>query len=217
MSEYTALRLSVGLLLVGTIFFHIRARLPLSGGEISPPVYAAPSTEQGVPPMRFPIVTGANLERQKLTLPDDFAGELNVTVIAFEQWQQSQVDTWLPALQQLETEHRHLRYYELPTIREMNFFSRTFINEGMRMGIPNDTARQRTITLYLNKRSFKVALDIRSERTISVLLLNRRGEVVWRTTGPFSPEQGAALAEAIRQHSPRPEPQAQPEIVAQLP
>ncbi len=163
--------------------------------------------------MYFPAVTGANLERQKLTLPDDFEGELNVAVIAFEQWQQSQVDTWLPSLQQLEAKHPYLRYYELPTIRTMNIFSRTFINEGMRMGIPDNTARQRTITLYLNKRTFKVALDIRTERTITVLLVNRRGEVLWRTSGPFSPEQGAALTEAIRQHA----PQSEPETAAQLP
>ncbi|GAB4460662.1 MAG: hypothetical protein Kow0031_40110 [Anaerolineae bacterium] len=214
MSEYGALKLSVGLLLAGTIFFQIWVRLP-GGGEFStPPVYAAPQAEQGDTPMRFPIVAGANLERQKLTLPDDFEGDLNVVVIAFEQWQQSLVDTWIPHLQQLEAENPELRYYELPTIREMNIFSRTFINEGMRMGIPNDTARQRTITLYLDKRAFKVALDIRTERTITVLLVNRAGEVVWRTSGPFSPELGATLAETIRRHAPE---EAQPEIVAQLP
>ena len=215
MSEYNALKLSIGLLLAGTIFFHIWVRLPAGGAMLTPPVHAATQPEQGDNPMRFPIVTGSNLERQKLTLPDDFEGELTVAVIAFEQWQQSLVDTWLPTLQQLETEHPHLRYYELPTIREMNFFSRAFINEGMRMGIPNDTARQRTITLYLNKRSFKVALDIRTERTITVLLMNRHGEVVWRTSGPFTPEQGEALLEAIRQHPL--EPDGRPEIVSQLP
>lgn len=215
MNEFNALKLTIGLLLAAAIGFHVWVRLPVGEGLIAAPVYAN-QTEEGEATVRFPIVTGSNLVRQKLTLPYNFEGDLNVAVIAFEQWQQQEVDTWLPHLQQLEAEQPYLRYYELPTIRNMNFLSRAFINEGMRMGIPNNTARQRTITLYLNKRSFKVALDIRTERTITVMLVTQRGEVLWRTTGPFTPEQGAALAEAVQQHQPQPEPTATPESVAQV-
>jgi len=46
--------------------------------------------------MQFPSVTGSNLQRRKLDLPEGFEGELNLVLIAFQQWQQSQVDTWIP-------------------------------------------------------------------------------------------------------------------------
>lgn len=46
--------------------------------------------------MQFPDVSGSNLLRQKLELPAGFEGELNVVLIAFQQWQQRLVDTWLP-------------------------------------------------------------------------------------------------------------------------
>ena len=86
--------------------------------------------------MQFPIVTGFNLQRKKLTLPQDFKGSVNLIFIAFQQWQQKQVDTWVPYAQQLEKVYDGLLYYELPTIRKLNLFSRTLINEGMGQVFP---------------------------------------------------------------------------------
>ena len=42
--------------------------------------------------MTFPTVNGSNLLREKLTLPRDFQGRLNLIFIPFEQWQQMEVD-----------------------------------------------------------------------------------------------------------------------------
>jgi len=84
-------------------------------------------------------------------------------LIAFQQWQQRQVDTWLPLAQRLEATYSALRYYELPTIRRLNTLARTFINEGMRAGIPDPVARERTITLYVDKRAFREMLGLCSE------------------------------------------------------
>jgi predicted transcriptional regulator len=155
----------------------------------------------GIDPMesvvKFPTATGSNLQREKLTLPADFGGELNIVLIAFEQWQQNSVNTWLPFVEQLEPRYETVRYYELPVIRRMNFFARTFINEGMRAGIPDTKARERTITLYLDKPTFRQALDVPHERDIHVLIVDRAGNVLWRTEGAFSPEKGEALVKAI--------------------
>ena len=45
------------------------------------------------------------------------------------------VNTWIPFVQELEERIPGFVYYELPTIYEMPTISRTFINEGMRVGI----------------------------------------------------------------------------------
>jgi hypothetical protein len=146
---------------------------------------------------RFPTVTGSNLQRKKLSLPQDFQGERNLVLIAFQRWQQAQVDTWIPFARQLEEDYPRLRYYELPTIRRLNALSRTFVNEGMRAGIPDPLARERTITLYLDKRAFRRALQIAGEDEIQVLLLDRQGGVLWRTEGVLAPEKVAALAAIV--------------------
>jgi predicted transcriptional regulator len=92
-----------------------------------------------------------------------------------------------------------VRYYELPTIERLNALARTFINEGMRAGIPDPVARERTITLYLDKNALQEALQLSGESDIYVLLLDRQGRVLWRAEGAFTPEKGASLAAVVRE------------------
>ena len=91
--------------------------------------------------MSFPQVNGSNLRREKLTLPQDFEGQYNLLFVAFQQWQQTEVNSWIALAGRLEEQLPGLVYYELPTIRALNSFSRFFINEGMRAAIPNPKSR----------------------------------------------------------------------------
>jgi hypothetical protein len=151
--------------------------------------------------MRFPQVTGSNLLRRKVTLPDDLQGEHNILFIAFQQWHQALVDSWVPMARQLEQSHPGVRFYEIPVIQRMNVLSQTFINEGMRAGIPNQTTREKTITLYIDKKTLRSALEIPGEDTIWALVLDRQGNILWRTSGPFSQEKGDALIQAVQELS----------------
>jgi len=148
--------------------------------------------------MQFPVVTSANLSRQGFTLPADFEGDVNVLLIAFQRWHQRVVDTWIPFVRHLEQAHDDVRYYELPVIQRMNVLGRTFINEGMRAGIPDRVARARTITLYVDKAAFRQALGLPHEEDIYVLLVDREGNVLWRAEGAFTPEKGESLAAVLR-------------------
>ncbi len=150
--------------------------------------------------MQFPSVKAANLLRRNVTLPADLEGDLNVLLVAFQRWQQDYIDTWLPFVQGLEAKVPGLRYYELPVIERLNVLARTFINEGMRAGIPDAKARERTITLYLDKASFRDALQLPHEGDIYVLLIDRGGRVLWRERGMFTREKGEALAAAVEVH-----------------
>lgn len=145
----------------------------------------------------FPIVSGNNLNRDEFEFPRDFAGAFNLVIIPFQQQQQLIVNTWIPFLQEAEGTYPGFVYYELPTIYEMPTLSRTFINEGMRAGIPDELSRQRTITLYLNKEAFKDALNISSENQIYLYLVNKAGEILWSEKGEFSQEKAQSLIDFI--------------------
>jgi len=138
---------------------------------------------------QFPKVSGSNLHGQKFNLPNDFEGELNIVIVAFLREQQQDVNTWLPHVKEIHGENENIAYYELPTIRNMNALSQWFINQGMRSGIRDEEMRSITITLYLDKKEFKQALNITSEETITLLLVNDQGNVVWRTTGSWTDEK----------------------------
>ena len=149
--------------------------------------------------MRFPAVKGSNLLRRKIALPYELQGDFNILFIPFQQWHQRLVDGWVPMARQVEASFPGVRFYEIPIIQEMNILSQTFINEGMRAGIPNPTTREKTITLYLDKVAFRRALDIPDEETIYILVLDRQGNILWRTEGAYSPEKGAALLDAVQE------------------
>jgi hypothetical protein len=154
--------------------------------------------------MSFPTITGSNLRRQKLSLPQDFEGRYNLIFVAFQQWQQMEVNTWVPLAEKLEEQFPGLVYYELPTIRSLNTLSRFFINEGMRAGIPDPKSRERTITIYLDKEEFRKALAIPDEDHIYVLLFDNQGEELWRASGPHSQKYEEDLLIALRQFTKQP-------------
>ena len=147
--------------------------------------------------MTFPTVSGSNLLREKLTLPQDFAGDYNLLFIAFQQWHQDEVNTWIPLAESCETRFPGLVYYELPTIRALNAFSKFFINEGMRAGIPNPKSRERTITLYLDKDDFRAAMGLEDEEHIFALLIDHQGNELWRARGPLNQISETKLFDAL--------------------
>jgi hypothetical protein len=145
----------------------------------------------------FPAVNGSNLNKVEYTLPEDFEAEFNIVVVAFQQWHQRLVNSWVPLLEELTGGNPRVEYYELPTIRKMNFVYRGFIDGGMRAGIPSKDTRGRTITLYIDKDPFKKELAIPSEENIHLFLVRPSGEILWRSEGPLSEEGAMSLTSAV--------------------
>jgi hypothetical protein len=145
----------------------------------------------------FPTVSGFNLNRKEFEFPRDFRGDLNLLLVPFLQPQQYIVNTWIPFAEETEGYYPGIIYYELPTIGEMPLLSRTFVNEGMRAGIHDPKARERTITLYIDTAKFMQAINIPNKNDVHVLLVDRTGGILWRTTGSFDDAKGSDLTRAI--------------------
>jgi hypothetical protein len=158
-----------------------------------------PSAYSGV---RFPEVRGSNLSGDEYILPGDIEAEYALVMIAFQQYQQVEINTWLPLARDLAERYPDLVYYEFPTITRLNPAARAFIDGGMRAGIPDPAARSITITLYLDKAAFREVLEIPGEDDIVVMLINREGEIFWRTEGPAI-EGSLATVEAAVEELPR--------------
>ena len=139
---------------------------------------------------RFPPIVGETLTGRRLELPDDFESPLNLVFVAFRRSQQATVDSWLETAIDLEAGFPNLRYYELPVISRLYAPARIVIDGGMRAGIPDADARERTITAYTDKRVVRRALDIDDEGEMHAVLVDRDGTVYWRAAGPKT--EGAA-------------------------
>jgi len=145
----------------------------------------------------FPNLIAENLNRDEIEIPSQLQGRLNVLIVAFQQWHQTLVDTWIPLLADLAGQNPEFDFYELPTIRKMNFVYRGFIDGGMRAGIRSKDTRGRTITLYIDKTPFKEALEIETEDTIYVFLVDKQGEIHWRSEGAIDQEKAHSLQSMV--------------------
>ncbi|MGD2148505.1 MAG: hypothetical protein PVH41_17555 [Anaerolineae bacterium] len=149
--------------------------------------------------MHFPAVTAQNLARETFELPGDFEGEYNLCLIAFRRWHQPLINSWIPLARHLEETHTSFRYYEFPVIRRVHPLYQSFIDQGMRAGIPDRVARHKTITLYTKKAAFRQPLDIRDEDEIHLRLVDRAGAVHWSETGSLTQEAANSLTETLQQ------------------
>ncbi|MFQ3661014.1 MAG: hypothetical protein SNJ69_01325 [Chloroflexaceae bacterium] len=147
--------------------------------------------------VRFPDLEARNLNGKRIYLPSGFGGTRNIVLIAFRRWHQAMVDSWFPYLERLMSTHQDLRAYELPLISSVFALARPFIDGGMASAIPDPRVRERTLTVYTDVERVTATLHIRNRSTITVLLVDRDGQIYWRSEGPYSPERAAGLERAL--------------------
>lgn len=145
----------------------------------------------------FPEVKGSNLEKKKYTIPQDLEGAINIVTVAFQQWHQSLVNTWVPFLEELKQKYPQVQFYEFPTIKRGYRGMSFMIDGGMRAGIPDKTIRSRTITLYIDKKKFMKNLEIENDQNIHTFVLNSKGEIIHREEGRYSSESSIRIAKKV--------------------
>jgi hypothetical protein len=146
---------------------------------------------------RFPPITGETLTGRTLQLPEDFEEPLNLVFVGFRRNQQPAIDSWLPVAADIEAAFPEVRYYELPVISRLYAPAKRFIDGGMRAGIPNEDTRERTITVYTDKKTVRRALDIDDEDEIHAFLVDREGVIYWRAAGARTEKDADHLREIV--------------------
>ena len=146
---------------------------------------------------RFPSMTGIDLNGQDRQIPKTFSGEYNIIAIGFEREHQKQINTWIPEADAIMATRDDVKFYEVPLIYELNAIWRTWINNGMRSGIQNEIARERTITVYTDREQFTSKMDM-DLNNIYVLLLDREGNILCRTKGALTPQKLKSLKNQIK-------------------
>jgi hypothetical protein len=142
-------------------------------------------------------VSGSSLDGKRFNLPRDLKGKVNIVIIAFRREQTDLIEQWAGPLKDVMKADPSLELYELPTLGRSYSPFHWWIDGGMRAGIVNEEARRRTITIYTNKRNFKVQIGIPNEETIYIFLVGKDGRIITRVQGDFTDEKYQQLQNAI--------------------
>jgi hypothetical protein len=160
------------------------AALPLS--------YAVLSGDAQTPAV-FPATLSYSLDKTKVNLPSDFEGKTNLLIISFEPEQQKDVDTWVPVASALQHTDFYFRWYRLPVSARENVIFRWWENSSMRSDETDPETWHWIIPLYVDKDGFRKALEIPNEHDVVVLLVDKQGHVIWRSSGPLNAQKRASL------------------------
>ena len=123
----------------------------------------------------FPPLTADDLNGRSLNLPADLPGKPTIVVIAYKREQQPNVNAWVEQLDLRETGGQ--AWVELPVVGRGAVLFRSFVDNGMRLGITSPQMRARNITIYSSRSAFNLALGISGRGEIYVALVDPDGTI----------------------------------------
>jgi hypothetical protein len=145
----------------------------------------------------LPTLTAYNLDKAKVNLPTDLEGKVNLLLISFEPEQSKDIDTWMPAAQAIQHMNFLFNYYKMPVSSQENFIYRWWDTSSLRSVETDPLAWHWIIPLYTNKDTFRRALNIPNEKEIVLVLVDKKGQVLWKTSGRMTDEKKSSLTNAV--------------------
>ncbi len=145
----------------------------------------------------FPQLSGSSLAGEDFEFPESFGADLTLAVVAFWDWQQPMVDSWIEAATLLERQSPGFEYFEMPVIQRSTPAVHEFIDDGMRDGIPDRISREKTVTLYVDKRGFMRSLGLPTDDEIYAILMDKSGIVLRVWAGSATPNASEQLRDLV--------------------
>ena len=173
------------------------SRRPTAAGRRRRRRVARPADSQDMTGVWFPRLAARDLDGCEVALPAGLPGEWTVVIVAFRREQQDLADSWVPWLEQRAAADPRLGFVELPAIGLRWQPARPVIDGGMAAAIPDQKTRRRTLTVYTDIRRVTVPLGITDRNTIWLFLVDRAGQVRWRSSGGHDAVTAAALSAAL--------------------
>jgi hypothetical protein len=147
----------------------------------------------------FPPLTAYNLNKQKVRLPGGMAGATDLLLISFAAEQQKDLDSWLPAAQALQHTNFTFRYYELPVEGQENFVFRWWDTSSLKSEENDPESWPWVVPLFVDRGKLMHQLNISNAKQVVALLVDRQGRILWRDSGPMTPEKRASLMAAAHE------------------
>ncbi len=138
---------------------------------------------------RFPPVTGKNLNKETLTIPDDYDEKNLLAMVAFQQWHQKVVDDMIAIFEASNLDRTH-SIIEVPVIQRSTKFRQIRLDTLMRVAIRDRRIRQRTVTVYIDKQAFREKLSIPDDNSVHWFLIDHVSKnILQRGKDTVSPEE----------------------------
>ncbi len=123
----------------------------------------------------FPNLKAQTLAGQDIVFPNDVQGKPTVICIAFVGDAQSLIDTWATPIS-AKYPNQTVNYYEIPMITTAWSPFSSFIDGGMRSGVPKDLHKN-VATYYGSLDAYKKDLLMPEKESCYVFVLDKKGVI----------------------------------------
>jgi ATP10 protein len=162
--------------------------------------FFAPVKAQQPNQATFPSITSYSLDKDRITLPGEMQGQIDLVLLSFKPEQQNDIDSWMPAAQALQHLNFQFRYYQVPVSEKENFIFRWWETSSMRSDQTDPEALHWIVPVWVDRKKFFQDLAIPNDKQVVVLLVDRQGKVLWRSSGPITADKRNALTNAAGVH-----------------
>ena len=131
----------------------------------------------------FPEISAETLSKKQVVFPQAVGGKYAFILIAFKRQTQGEVDSWLDPFWEDFSGKKGITFFEIPMISGNWKWMSSWIDSGMRSGVP-DEKHDHVATYYGPLKKYFDYFDIRDSGTVHVFLLDKKGRIIWRETGP---------------------------------
>jgi ATP10 protein len=144
------------------------------------------STPPNIRNSAFPSVKGTSLNKQSVSIPEDYRGKTTLILVGYTQRAQFDIDRWILGALQADVK---ATIVEVPTIAGMMpQMVQGFIDGGMRSGIPKSDWGS-VVTVYEDAPKIIEALGNERTQSAYAVLLNGEGKIVWSSNIGYSATQ----------------------------
>lgn len=151
---------------------------------------------------RLPDLKGEFLTGRDATLPGAASGRVALLLLGFSYDSRFAVEAWAERFRGDFDKTPQVTFYEIPMIGGMARMGKWFIDGGMRRGTPKSD-HENVITVYGGTGPWKQRLGVKDKKFAYLVLIDQKGNIVWRHAGPFEEVQYNALSEQVRKLVPQ--------------
>ena len=152
---------------------------------------------------RLPAFMAQTLLRQPVTVPEGLPADRTLALITFHRSHRDQAESWIKGLNLRDDPS--IAWVRLPVLSDPGTPTARGVKENtLRELYPVEAERAKLVPLFTDRANFVRAAGLGGMDQVSVVVVNREGEVLARVQGEFDPDKAQTLRATLRAEGVKP-------------
>lgn len=153
-------------------------------------------------PTTLPVLEATTLDGVTRSVPGDLVGELNLLLVAFEKRHEQDSHTWTEAAIELAMEYPDFTLYGVPVLPASMGWLRPIVLAFLDARYDHPVQRAQILLTFTNPKDFRETVGIDDPDQIHALLVDKHGQILWRSEGVWTPRADAGLRSVLEDRMP---------------